>query len=67
MAMKGNDKKYFQVCESFSEEATRNRELRPLQSIKDSFEKIVLTLDSLYAGITDDGIKIVNLIDWLEE
>lgn len=67
VAMKGNDKKYFQVCESFSEEATRNRELRPLQSIKDSFEKIVLTLDSLYAGITDDGVKIVNLIDWLEE
>lgn len=67
VAMKANDKKYFQVCESFSDEATRKRELRPLQTVKDSFEKIVLTLDSLYTGITDDGIKVVNLIDWLEE
>ena len=46
------------------DENTRERELRPLRQIRDNYEKIVLTLDrNIFASY--DGIKAVNLIDWL--
>ena len=39
-------------------------EMRPLRSIQDNYEKIVLTLDRFSLG-NYDGIKVVNVIDWL--
>ena len=42
----------------------RKRELAPLQSIRDNYEKIVLSLEpGLDASY--DGIKSENLIEWL--
>lgn len=38
--------------------------MRPLRSIQDNYEKIVLTLDRFSLG-NYDGIKVVNVIDWL--
>lgn len=59
-----NDKIYIQVTESMTSEDVRKRELAPLQKINDNYEKIVLSmntgLDSSY-----EGIKSINLIDWL--
>ncbi len=64
IATKADEKLYIQVTESMISEDVRKRELAPLQSIKDNYEKIVLSLepglDSSY-----DGIKSLNLIDWL--
>ena len=55
---------YIQVTESMLSPETRERELRPLQMIPDNYEKIVLSMDRNY--ITSyDGIKSMNLIDWL--
>lgn len=65
IATKSDNKKYIQVTESLKDERTRERELAPLQATKDHFEKIVLTTDVLFTGTTEDGIKIINLIDWL--
>jgi len=59
------DKKiYIQVTESMNNEIVRERELRPLQKIKDNYEKIILSLDP---GLTAsyEGIKLLNVIDWL--
>ena len=45
-------------------EDVRKRELAPLQSIRDNYEKIVLSLEpGLNASY--DGIKSENLIEWL--
>ena len=64
VAEKPNDKLYIQVTESMLSPETRERELRPLQMIQDNYEKIVLSMDRNY--ITSyDGIKSLNLIDWL--
>ena len=64
VAEKPNDKLYIQVTESMLSPETRERELRPLQMIPDNYEKIVLSMDRNY--ITSyDGIKSLNLIDWL--
>lgn len=55
---------YIQVTESMQSETVRERELRPLQKIKDNYEKIVLSLDPGF-DTSYDGIKSLNLIDWL--
>ncbi len=65
IATKQNEKLYIQVTETMSDEKTRQRELAPLKAIKDNYEKIVLTTDTLFTNTDDDGIKILNLIDWL--
>jgi len=64
VAEKPNDKIYIQVTESMQSPETRERELRPLYMIPDNYEKIVLSMDRSY--ITSyDGIKSLNVIDWL--
>lgn len=64
IATNTNDKMYAQVTEAMTSEDVRKRELAPLQKISDNYEIIVLSLnpgmDSSY-----DGIKSINLIDWL--
>jgi len=59
-------KKYFQVTESMLSEDVRKRELMPLQMIRDNYEKTVLSLESALDS-SYDGIKSLNLIDWLLE
>lgn len=61
---KPNEKLYIQVTESMLSQETRERELRPLRMIADNYEKIILSMDRNY--ITSyDGIKSLNLLDWL--
>ena len=55
---------YYQVTSDMTAEETFEREMRPLRSIQDNYEKIVLTLDRFSLG-NYDGIKVVNVIDWL--
>lgn len=64
VAEKPNDKIYIQVTESMQSSQTRERELRPLRMIPDNYEKIVLSMDRSYIN-SYDGIKSLNLIDWL--
>ena len=63
-ATRADDKLYVQVTKSMTNEDTRRRELAPLQKIKDNYEKIVLSLDT-GMDTSYDGIKSLNLIDWL--
>ena len=64
VANKDNETVYFQVAQTILAEDTLNRELKPLQNIKDNYPKYLLTLD--YLPQTDyNGIKQVNIIDWL--
>ena len=64
IATKADAKKYIQVTESMMSEDVRNRELTPLQNIRDNYEKIVLSLEpGLDASY--DGIRSENLINWL--
>jgi predicted AAA+ superfamily ATPase len=67
IATRGEEKVYIQVSDEITDAKTRERELASLQAIRDNFEKIVLTMDYLHTGITEDGIKVVHLLDWLLE
>lgn len=50
---------YYQVTADMTAEETLEREMRPLRSIQDNYEKIVLTLDRFSLG-NYDGIKVMN-------
>lgn len=58
-----NEKIYFQVTESLTNEETKQRELDPLMKVKDNYEKIILSLDENEEMF--EGIKSINLINWL--
>ena len=66
IATKADDKKYIQVTEAMNAPETRARELAPLQRIPDNYEKMVVCMDT---GLQQeqDGIRIVNAIDFLLE
>jgi predicted AAA+ superfamily ATPase len=59
--------KYYQVAASVLDEKTLFREIEPLQKIEDNYPKILLTLDEIGKGMNYNGIRQINLIDWLLE
>lgn len=63
---KNDELRYIQVTASMVDESTFEREMRPLREIRDNYEKTVLTLDRFSVG-NYDGIKVVNIVDWLLE
>lgn len=64
IATNAKEKIYFQVTESMNEPSVRERELAPLRKIRDNYEKIVLAGECDHP-VTQDGIKIVKLTDFL--
>lgn len=66
IAVKQDEKKYYQVCLTLMDEKVKERELAPLKAIPDNYEKTILSMDKTY--ITDyEGIKFENIIDFLTE
>lgn len=63
IAVNNDDKKYYQVSSSVLDPKTFERELAPLLKVSDNYEKVILTLDEL--PMNYEGIKQVNVIDWL--
>lgn len=55
---------YFQVAATVRDDATLQRELRPLQKIKDNYPKYILTLDDDPAA-DYAGIRRINALEWL--
>lgn len=64
IAVNAERKIYIQVTESMNDPATREREFAPLRKVKDNYEKIIIANEVLNTA-TQDGIKIVKLIDFL--
>lgn len=64
VATTADEKIYYQVTQTMASEQTKERELRPLMQIRDNYEKVILTMDR---GLTTsiDGVKVVNVIEWL--
>ena len=57
---------YFQVTANMTAKETFEREIRPLENIRDNYPKIILTMDRLTQG-NYDGIQVQYLLDWLTE
>jgi len=58
------EREYYQVALTVNDEKTLNRELSSLYKIKDAYPKYLITTDWETANI--DGIKRLNILDWLE-
>lgn len=66
VAVSKENTRYYQVTQSISDETTRKREVAPLGMTNDFYEKTIISADKTYATNLD-GIKIVNIIDFLLE
>ena len=64
VAQRNGELSYFQVAADITAKETFEREMRPLGLIQDNYPKTILTLDRFTPG-NYDGIKVVNLVDWL--
>ncbi len=64
IAIKDGKTNYVQVSLSVRDEATLQRELKPFSSIKDSFPKILITMDNAPI-MYHDGIKQLFALDFL--
>ena len=66
VARKSGRTVYVQACTGFGSEETARRELGALEAVDDSFPKFVVMPDpGLYAGVTEKGIRIVGLEEFL--
>jgi predicted AAA+ superfamily ATPase len=54
---------YYQVSQTVIDPITYKREFRPLKQLQDNYPKFVLTRD--WADKNDEGIRQVNVLDWL--
>ena len=64
IAIKNGITQYYQVAETVTNEKTLKRELKPLENIKDNYQKFLITADEKPL-ITHNGIQQINIIDWL--
>jgi predicted AAA+ superfamily ATPase len=56
---------YYQVAATVLDENTLKRELASLEKITDHSPKYLLTLDEVGAGDSHNGIRQLNVLDWL--
>ena len=63
VAIKGNQRIYYQVSYILSEETTVEREFLPLEAIPDNYPKFVLTMDAF--DRSRNGIQHLNIIEFL--
>jgi len=65
VAVTADETVYFQVAASVIDDKTLHRELLPLQKIADYHRKVLLSLDEVGVPANYEGIRHLNLIDWL--
>lgn len=64
IAIKHNEKVYYQVSRSILDEKVEEREKKSLLAIHDNYKKVILTLDNV-KNKELDGIQVINIIDFL--
>ena len=66
IAIKPNEKIYYQVSRSIMDEKVEEREKKSLLAINDNYKKVILTMDNV-KNKEIDGIQVINIIDFLME
>lgn len=66
IAIKPNEKVYYQVSRSILDEKVEEREKKSLLAIRDNYKKVILTMDKV-KNKELEGIEVINIIDFLME
>lgn len=66
IAIKPNEKVYYQVSRSILDEKVEEREKKSLLAIHDNYKKVILTMDKV-KNKELEGIEVINIIDFLME
>ena len=64
IAIKPNEKIYYQVSRSILDEKVEEREKKSLLAVRDNYKKVILTMDKV-KNKQIDGIEVINIIDFL--
>lgn len=64
IAIKPNERIYYQVTRSLLDEKVEEREKNSLLAIKDNYKKVILTMDKV-KNKQIEGIEVINIIDFL--
>lgn len=64
IAIKPNEKVYYQVSRSIMDEKVEEREKKSLLAINDNYKKVILTMDNV-KNKQIEGINVINIIDFL--
>ena len=64
IAIKPNERIYYQVSRSIMDEKVEEREKKSLLAINDNYKKVILTMDNV-KNKQIDGIEVINIIDFL--
>lgn len=64
IAIKPNERIYYQVSRSIMDEKVEEREKKSLLAINDNYKKVILTMDRV-KNKQIEGIEVVNIIDFL--
>jgi predicted AAA+ superfamily ATPase len=67
VAVAPDETTYYQVAATTLDESILRRELAPLRKIPDNHPKLLLTLDEVFGEANYEGIRKVNVLDWLPE
>lgn len=61
----GDETAYYQVALRISNEETYEREFGNLKKIKDNYPKYVVTMDPMISMVADEGIQVIQALDFL--
>lgn len=56
---------YYQVAQTVLDPGTLDRELSAFSGIKDAYPRFLLTMDTLGKGRNFNGVKQLNIVEWL--
>ncbi len=56
---------YYQVAQTVLDPSTLDRELSAFAGIKDAYPRFLLTMDTLGKGRNFNGVKQLNIVEWL--
>ena len=65
VVINSNEIEYYQIALTVLDENTLKRELAAFKNIKDNYPKYLITLDDVLPNTDYDGIKVINVLEWL--
>lgn len=65
VTVNGEKTAYYKVSATTLDENVLQRELAPLRKVRDNYPKYLLTLDEVFKTADYDGIKKLNVLEWL--